>query len=121
MQNVLQNVLLKGDSAMARPRLMVPSYRKHSKTGRAVVTIKRTDGTRTHACQAIPFSQAANDAIADFERWIEPRLAPDGDLAELAGWATKLAGPAVRIATILHCLQEVENDPVGELSGPFHK
>ncbi|HZD71579.1 MAG TPA: YfjI family protein [Actinomycetes bacterium] len=46
---------------------------------------------------------AAGELLLDFERRLEPRLAPAaGDLAHLADWAAKLNGAACRIAGLLH-------------------
>jgi replicative DNA helicase len=46
---------------------------------------------------------AAAELLLDFERTLEPRLAAGtGDLAHLAGWATKLTGATCRIAALLH-------------------
>lgn len=49
---------------------------------------------------------ADNDAAAvldQLQRWIEPRLHPQtGALANVADWASKMAGTAVRIAGLLH-------------------
>jgi integrase len=83
MQNVLQNVLFKGDSAMARPRLIVPSYRKHSKTGRAVVTIHKADGTRSEVL--LPGSYGSEISKQEYERLLSQLRANEGKLpAKLA-------------------------------------
>jgi hypothetical protein len=45
----------------------------------------------------------AGELLLDFERRLEPRLAPaTGDLAHLADWAAKLTGATCRIAGLLH-------------------
>jgi replicative DNA helicase len=45
----------------------------------------------------------AGELLLDFERDLEPRLAPaTGDLAHLADWAAKLTGATCRIAGLLH-------------------
>jgi replicative DNA helicase len=45
----------------------------------------------------------AAELLLGFERDLEPRLAADtGDLANLAGWAAKLAGATCRLAALLH-------------------
>jgi hypothetical protein len=47
--------------------------------------------------------QAAGELLLRFERDLEPRLAAgSGDLADLAGWAAKLAGATCRLAGLLH-------------------
>src|SRR6266536_3695595 len=46
---------------------------------------------------------AAGALLLDFERRLEPRLAPaTGDLAHLADWAAKLTGATCRLAGLLH-------------------
>jgi hypothetical protein len=48
------------------------------------------------------FSDEANDALQEFERWLEPQLAEGETLRHLAGWAQKAAGACARIAAGLH-------------------
>jgi len=51
----------------------------------------------------LTLDQAAAEQLLAFERHLEPRLAADGgDLAQLAGWAAKLAGATCRLAALLH-------------------
>jgi hypothetical protein len=51
----------------------------------------------------LTLDQAAGELLLGFERELEPRLAAgSGDLAHLAGWATKLAGATCRLAGLLH-------------------
>jgi hypothetical protein len=57
--------------------------------------------------RVLPFSPAADQAMRDFEQWLEPQLADGEPLADLAGWANKLAGVAARIAGILHLAEFV--------------
>ncbi len=59
------------------------------------------------AAHLLRFSAAADRRMQDFERWLEPRMAPGEDLSLLAGWAQKAAGAAARIAAILHVAQAV--------------
>jgi hypothetical protein len=61
----------------------------------------RTDDRGARHPWIAKFSPAADDAMAEFERWLEPQLGPDGGLAHIADWACKLAGEAARIALIL--------------------
>ena len=53
----------------------------------------------------IPFTREADDAVAEFEAWIEPRLKPSEELGDMSDWAGKLAGHTCRIATLLHLAQ----------------
>jgi hypothetical protein len=50
----------------------------------------------------LEFSPAADRLLADFERWLEPRLKLGEELSHLAGWANKLAGAVARLAAVLH-------------------
>src|SRR5262249_36321748 len=50
----------------------------------------------------VPFGRDADDLLAEFERRLEPRLGPDGDLSGLASWGGKLAGEVARVAGTLH-------------------
>ena len=52
----------------------------------------------------VPFSADADALLRDFERWLEPQLGPEGDLASLGGWANKLAGACARVAGIFHLI-----------------
>jgi hypothetical protein len=61
----------------------------------------------TDAPHLLHFSGEADEALAEFERWLEPQLAPEEPLSLLAGWANKLAGAIARIAGILHVADSV--------------
>jgi hypothetical protein len=50
----------------------------------------------------------ANERLLQFERELEPQLAPDAELGPLADWGSKLAGAVVRIAGLLHLAQHGE-------------
>jgi replicative DNA helicase len=56
----------------------------------------------------IPFSDAAEAAVADWERAIEPRLRPGADLGHMTDWAGKLVGQTCRIAALLHLAELAE-------------
>lgn len=47
-------------------------------------------------------SLEAQEKLLDVERWIEPRLADEGEFGAMAEWGSKLAGAIVRIAGLLH-------------------
>src|SRR5262249_42495263 len=53
------------------------------------------------------FSPQADDALREFETWLEPQLAQGEELSHLAGWANKLPGAVARLAGILHMADEV--------------
>jgi 5S rRNA maturation endonuclease (ribonuclease M5) len=57
----------------------------------------------------LTFSPYANDRLLEFERALEPRLAPGADLGTLADWGSKLAGAVVRIAGLLHLVAHLTN------------
>jgi len=48
------------------------------------------------------FSPDANRAVLAYERAVEMRLAPGGDLSAISDWGAKLVGHVVRIAGLLH-------------------
>jgi hypothetical protein len=52
--------------------------------------------------QTLRFSPEADQAMADFEAWLEPQLGDEGELVYIRDWCCKLAGEAARIALILH-------------------
>ena len=53
----------------------------------------------------------------DFERAIEPRLAPHGDLGGMAEWGAKAAGAAARIAGLLHLAEDPDHGYRQAISG----
>ena len=48
------------------------------------------------------FTIDLNGRGCDFQQAIEVRLKPDGDLAPIVDWASKLVGAVCRIAALLH-------------------
>jgi hypothetical protein len=50
----------------------------------------------------LQFTTEADAAKREFERWLEPLLAPGEELSLLAGWANKLAGAIARVAGVFH-------------------
>jgi integrase len=63
---------------MARPRNTVPAYRKHSQTGRAVVSIYRQDGSRTEII--LPGLYASEQSKQEYERLLCQLRAHGGQL-----------------------------------------
>jgi hypothetical protein len=57
----------------------------------------------------LKFSQEADLAMQEFEKWLEPQLAEGEELSLMAGWANKLAGAIARIAGILHIAEATED------------
>jgi hypothetical protein len=70
-------------------------------------TFAQVDETGKEVPNWLHFSASADGAMRDFEAWIEPLLAPGGELFSLAGWANKLAGAVARIAAILHVARAI--------------
>jgi hypothetical protein len=60
----------------------------------------------------VTLSVEGDEEIRSLERWLEPRLGPEGELCHLSGWANKLAGGAARLAGIHHFAEYVEEDAV---------
>jgi replicative DNA helicase len=55
-------------------------------------------------------SQEADARRSAFQRALEPRLGPDGDLRPICDWANKLTGAVCRIAGVLHLAEHAESD-----------
>jgi hypothetical protein len=60
------------------------------------------DATGSIQTQELRLSRDADDALEDFEREMEPKLHPLGELAHMTDWASKLAGAVIRVAGLLH-------------------
>jgi integrase len=73
-----------GTAPMARPRNTVPAYRKHKQTGRAAVSIYRTDGSRTEVILLGRYGSA--ESKQEYERLLCQLRANEGKLP--------VAGPA---------------------------
>ncbi len=58
------------------------------------------DGTAV--LHTLTFAPDARHRLHSFMAWVEPQLAPDGELGLLTDWGGKLAGAVARIAGILH-------------------
>jgi hypothetical protein len=79
-----------------------------------VLAMWRLKGTTDEKGKPAPhhlvFSEQADQAMRDFEKWLEPQLRDGKELSYLAGWANKLAGAIARIAGILHVATAVGKD-----------
>jgi len=60
----------------------------------------------------IKLSQDAKDKLKEFMTWLEPQLAPDGELGGMTDWAGKLAGAVVRLAGILYVMKRASGASV---------
>lgn len=61
---------------------------------------------RAEQVQTLTLDPAADAVRLDFARRIEVQLGPDGELAHVRGWAGKIVGATVRIAGLLHLLEQ---------------
>lgn len=68
---------------MARPRLTLPAYRKHKQTGRAAVSIYRTDGSRTEII--LPGKYGSAESKQEYERILALLRAHAGKLPDKQG------------------------------------
>jgi replicative DNA helicase len=68
------------------------------------------------ASLTLTFSPQARELITQWQEVVEPRLAKDGDLADMAEFISKLAGKAARLAAILHVAKHsgTDADPFAE-------
>jgi len=51
----------------------------------------------------------AEEDFEEFERWIEPQLGPEGELASMRDWGGKVVGGVARIAGLLHMAEHAMN------------
>jgi hypothetical protein len=73
-------------------------------------TTGAVDGHHKPTPHLLVFSPEADRLMREFEGWLEPQLAEGEDLSFLAGWASKLAGAAARLAGILHVATHAHTD-----------
>jgi hypothetical protein len=73
--------------------------------------------TKKDVPHCLDFSPEADEALRAFETWLEPQLAPEEELAALAGWPNKLAGAIARIAGTLHVAKTIIVDAEGKIGG----
>ncbi|MFQ5464055.1 MAG: DUF3987 domain-containing protein, partial [Phycisphaerae bacterium] len=101
----------------AIPVSMVGSRKLDAATVDPVVADRYRNGIMAMAHQGIEhqgepirlrLSDGAYDRWKAYERQLEPRIGPHGDLRQIKAWASKLPGAAVRIVGVCH---------VGELLG----
>ncbi len=59
--------------------------------------------------RTLPISDEARSTLRAFQRDLEPRLGPGGDLAPIAEWASKLVGAIARIAGVMHVVRSAES------------
>jgi hypothetical protein len=87
-------------AAASVPEEIQEAYRSHMTAMWETQAMAAPDGRP--GANVLRFSPEADQALRQFEQWLEPRLAPEGELSRLCGWANKLAGAIARIAGILH-------------------
>src|SRR5262249_23426688 len=64
-----------------------------------------TDATGKPVPHVLRLSPEGYSALQQFEAWIEPQLAPLGDLGQMTDWAGKLVGAVARITGIVHMVE----------------
>lgn len=69
-----------------------------------------TDGESQNAPHVLTLGDAARQRLLEFMEWLEPQLAPDGELGMITDWAGKLAGAIARIAGLLHLAAHAGDD-----------
>jgi hypothetical protein len=69
-----------------------------------------TDDEGKTCPRLLRFSIEADNLLREFEKRLEPRLGPGGDLEHLDGWGSKLAGGVVRLSGILHLASTVPDE-----------
>lgn len=77
------------------PETIADAYEKNL----SALTLSLADWTDP---AVIPLTPDADHVMVDFQRQVEQRLAPKGDLAHISTWAGKLPGAVARIAGLLH-------------------
>ncbi len=75
-----------------------------------------TDKAQGREVYTLTLSADARRRLTQFERDLEPRLGPEGDLSHIKDWAAKLVGAVVRIAGLLHLAGEFAG--YHEINGP---
>jgi replicative DNA helicase len=66
------------------------------------------DGKGNLEPRTLRFTEAAQETLEDFERWLEPQLQALGQLGSMTDWAGKLVGGIARIAGLLHMAEHAE-------------
>jgi replicative DNA helicase len=72
-------------------------------------TEKSVDGNGKKVARAILLSSEAQELVYEFLDELEPKLGEDGELHTIGAWASKLTGAIVRIAGILHLIDNADN------------
>jgi len=74
-----------------------------------------TDQEGKPAPHQLTMAPEAQNALRDFEKWVEPQLAGLGALGNMTDWAGKLVGATARIAGNLHVARAYRGiRPMGE-------
>jgi hypothetical protein len=68
----------------------------------SIWSLPAKDGEEKPTAHVVRLTEAARDQWHGFFRWLEPQLAPEGELGDITDWAGKLCGGVARIAGILH-------------------
>ncbi|GIW51244.1 MAG: hypothetical protein KatS3mg081_0599 [Gemmatimonadales bacterium] len=98
---------LVGHREVAPPPVPEAVRRAYSEQLQALLEKFSSWGEDKPTC-VVRLSPEANRRLMEFERWLEPQLAPGAELGAMADWAGKLAGAIVRIAGLLHLAESTE-------------
>ena len=99
-----------GRRAVAAPAVPEAQRQAWQELVRALLDLDRaseTDADGQRLPHGLTLAGAAGDALTIFREELEPRLGPDGDLAGMTAWASKLPGAVVRIAALLHVAETI--------------
>jgi hypothetical protein len=67
-----------------------------------------TDATGKPVPHVLRLAPEGHSALQQFEAWVEPQLAPCGDLGQMTNWAGKLVGAVARLIGILHMVEHAD-------------
>ncbi|WP_285610664.1 YfjI family protein [Actinokineospora globicatena] len=123
LEGLARNETMRGTGLLARIMYSLPVNTVGSRLSRPTAPdagIADTYSTRIQALvreladwtdpAVLPFTPAADDAMADLQDEIEPRLHPvTGSWAHLGDWGGKQAGLTARIAALLHLANNPDN------------
>jgi replicative DNA helicase len=84
----------------------------HEKIGALLSIRLRVDEDGNAVPRHLTLDDSARASFSTFMAWLEPQLAPLGELGFIADWAGKLAGAVARIAGLMHLAEHAgEREP----------
>jgi len=92
------------------PAVPPPLQREYQQAVLGLLTLPlKVDDAGSVAEDLLDFESAALDSFLEFARWVEPQLAPYGDLGTMTDWGGKLVGTVVRLCGVLHMAEHSRN------------